>query len=82
MRSRTFDISPGGAFIHMENPRPMGTNVRLMLEVGDRSLELAGVVARVSACDGGDGLPGIGIRFTEVSPEDERFLAELVSSES
>ncbi len=81
MRSRTFDISPGGAFIRMENPRPVGTNVRLMLEVGERSLDLAGVVDRVSACDGGDGLPGIGIRFTQVSAEDQRFLAELAASE-
>lgn len=39
---------------------------------------LAGVVARVS--DGYNGLPGMGVRFTEIGADDEEFLADLVDA--
>ena len=75
---RTFDISQGGAFLMLDTPRPVGTGVRLVIDVGDRTLIVGGVVARVA--DGSDGRPGMGIRFTEVTADDEAFLASLIDS--
>jgi uncharacterized protein (TIGR02266 family) len=75
---RTFDVSEGGAFLMLDTPRPVGTEVRLVLDVGERTLVLGGVVARCS--DGRDGRPGMGIRFVEVSADDQAFLATLIDS--
>jgi uncharacterized protein (TIGR02266 family) len=76
VRSRTFDISPGGTFLRLPEPRPKGTKVRLTLEIGDRTLTIQGVVARVA--DGRNGPKGIGIAFTDVDLVDQLFLEELL----
>ncbi len=75
---RTFDISEGGAFIGLRQPRPRGTKVRLSIEVADRTLVIGGEVMRASDGKSG-GRCGMGIRFTEVTPEDAHYLAELLS---
>ena len=75
---RTFDISCGGAFLMVDTARPVGTRIRMVLDIGERTLVLGGVIARCS--DGRDGRPGIGIRFDEVSASDEAFLAAVVGS--
>ena len=76
IESNTFDISQGGVFLKTAQPRPVGTRVRLVIEIGERTLELSGVVVRVS--DGHDGPAGLGVSFTELSAADEASLAELV----
>ncbi len=76
--SRTVDISEGGVFIRMERPRPEGTAIRLQLHVGDRQLEIAGVVVRCIRPE--EGPPtGIGVLFTEIQPEDRSFVQQLVN---
>ncbi len=75
--SRTFDISRSGAFIALRNPRPRGTRVRLQLEVDDATLVIGGEVARASNGKGG-GRAGMGIRFTEVTPQASETLARLL----
>jgi uncharacterized protein (TIGR02266 family) len=75
--SRTFDISRSGAFIAIREPRPRGTKVRLTVEVDDMTIVLAGVIVRVS--DGRkDGRRGMGIQFTEVTPQAAEALGELL----
>lgn len=75
--SRTFDISRSGAFIAIREPRPRGTRVRLTVEVDDTVIVLNGIVARSS---GGkkSARRGMGIQFTDVSPEAADTLARLL----
>jgi uncharacterized protein (TIGR02266 family) len=77
LRSHTFDISEGGVFLRLQSPRPKGTTVRLVLEIGDRTMMLSGCVARVS--DGRDGPKGVGVAFTKISDVDRKFLADLIA---
>jgi len=77
--SRTFDISRSGAFIAIREPRPRGTKVRLTVEVDDTTIVLGGVVVRAS--DGRkSGRRGMGIQFTEITPQAEEALAKLLAS--
>lgn len=80
VESRTVDLSEGGVFIRMGNPRPEGTPIRLKLELGDHvRLEIGGVVVRCVR-SGESEPPGIGVLFTEISPEDAEYLRTLVRS--
>lgn len=74
---RTFDISRSGAFIALRDPRPRGTKVRLTVEVDDTTIVLGGVVVRAS--DGRkSGRRGMGIQFTEVTPQAAEALGKLL----
>ncbi len=71
----TRDISPGGAFIVVDRPLPIGTQIRLAItrrgdEDGARVRELIEVRGEVKWANA----DGIGIAFVEPS---EAFLAEL-----
>jgi uncharacterized protein (TIGR02266 family) len=77
LESSTVDISEGGVFIRMPNPRPEGTAIRVQLRVGERVLEIGGVVVRCMRPS--DGEPsGIGVLFTELHPDDATFVRTLV----
>lgn len=77
--SRTFDISRSGAFIAIREPRPRGTKVRLTVEVDDTTIVLGGVVVRAS--DGRkSGRRGMGIQFTEITPQAVEALGKLLAS--
>lgn len=78
VQSQTFDLSQGGAFIRIANPRPIGTQVRLVVDVGSRQMVIGGTVVRTS--DGGSGPPGMGIAFTEMSADDQTFVGQLVAA--
>ena len=75
--SRTVDISEGGVFIRMSQPREEGTSIRLELQVGERSLEIGGVVVRCIRPGEGP-LAGIGVLFTEIRPEDLSFVQTMI----
>ncbi|MCX4239447.1 PilZ domain-containing protein [Paraliomyxa miuraensis] len=77
LESSTVDISEGGVFIRMRQPRDEGTAIRLRLEVGERQLEIGGVVVRCVR-PGEGGPPGIGVLFTDIAPEDAEFVKGLV----
>ena len=77
IESRTVDISEGGLFIRMSNPRPEGTAIRLHLEPGDDRLDIGGVVVR--CIRPGEGEPtGVGVLFTDISPRDLAYVQALV----
>lgn len=73
------DISAGGAFVRMEKPFPVGTEVTTFVPLpsGDM-LPLLGQVVRTGYAPGQE---GIGIAFLNASPEDvvklESFIARL-----
>jgi uncharacterized protein (TIGR02266 family) len=77
LESSTVDVSEGGVFIRMPNPRPEGTAIRLQLHVGGRVLQIGGVVVR--CIRPGEGEPvGIGVLFTELRADDAAFVQTLV----
>ncbi len=77
VRSQTIDLSEGGMFIRMPNPRPEGTAIHVQLEMGRTIVEIGGIVVRTIR-PGGHEAPGIGVLFTEIRDDDRDFVMSLV----
>lgn len=77
LASEALNLSEGGAFVRVPAPRPVGTHVRLVLEIGDRALQLGGTVVRTSAVP-----PGMGIQFEDVDADDRAYLAALLAKKA
>lgn len=80
VQSRTFDLSEGGAFIQHDTPRPRGTMVRIVMEVGEQVVSVDGVVVRSTSGTSGNGPPGMGVRFVNIGASDKAFLHAIVSA--
>lgn len=81
--SHTTNISREGVFIKMDPPRPLGTKVRIKVEVDDslEAFDLEGVVVR-TVPDGdreaGDSeVSGVGVFFTATSEGWSQFCEKL-----
>lgn len=72
LEAQLSDISLGGCYLDMMNPLPAETEVELTVRVGARQIRGRG---RVRASRQGFGM---GIAFTEMSPEDFGTLKELI----
>src|SRR5262245_31444042 len=75
------NLSRGGLFVNTRNPLPMGTIVRLMVNLPGVAFpfDLAGRVVRVEAVDNGANVaPGMGIEFLEVDDKTREDLAAFV----
>jgi uncharacterized protein (TIGR02266 family) len=80
IESRTVDISRGGVFIQMREPRPMGTRVNVVMQVADgASLSLSGVVVRSVAMEDLSGPPGIAVVFTDLEEGAKKALDDLLA---
>jgi uncharacterized protein (TIGR02266 family) len=78
----TKDLSPHGAFLKTVRPFAVGTRLRLLIHLprGRPPLALEGEVRRVvGAGTGGHLLPGVGVRFLDLSSEDLRLLQEFIA---
>ncbi len=79
------NISRGGIFVRTLEPRPPGTEVTLDVSIGsgDQLIRGKGIV-RWSAPPSGPGEahrePGMGIRFTELSPESRALVDRIVAT--
>ena len=74
MWSNVGDISEGGCFVEMMIPIQPGTRLKISIWVKDNKVLAEGVVANTRP-----GF-GVGIRFTEMSPEDTACLKEFLKS--
>jgi hypothetical protein len=63
----------GGCFVEMPSPLAIGTQLQLVLWLGNTKLRLEGEVA--SSAPGF----GIGIRFLQISPENRNTLESYVA---
>jgi uncharacterized protein (TIGR02266 family) len=63
------DISEGGIFVATYERLPIGTGLSLTFEIQEGSVEVRGEVRWIRDAEQGDHRPGLGIAFTEVSPE-------------
>jgi len=74
IRTRTADLSLGGCFVEMPNPLPKGTQVRIALWIKESKIWANGEV--VTSTPGF----GIGVRFTEITPQDKNQITQLIGS--
>jgi type IV pilus assembly protein PilZ len=73
------NINEGGLFVETEAPQAVGTEVSLQFQLpgGNRPVEVAGRVVRVSESGSGD-LPGMGIEFDDLSRQERDLINQLV----
>lgn len=77
------NISEMGIFIRSDDPPSIGTSLRLRFACDDREpLELEGMVAWINPLrPGGENLnPGMGVRFTDLTPDQRERVVELVKT--
>jgi type IV pilus assembly protein PilZ len=75
------NISRGGLFINTRKPLPVGTDVRILIQLPGASFpfHLAGRVTRTSEfANRANTVPGMGIEFTEVDADERRELDAFV----
>jgi type IV pilus assembly protein PilZ len=74
----TRDISDGGLFVATHVPLPVGTEVTVKFTLpGCAEVTAKGVVAWLR--DPQAGTPGMGVRFSELRPEDEALIHRFIS---
>ncbi len=74
------NLSAGGIFVATDSPLPIGTpfNVRIRIEKAGEQIELPGEVVSVGAsADLSHDQHGMGIRFLNLSEEQQKQVAEL-----
>lgn len=76
------DIAEGGIFLATYAPHPLGAPMELDVVVIDREpLRMAGVVHWLRPSSAGDDLPaGVGVRLTQLSPENAKVLQAFAAA--
>ncbi len=75
------DISRGGLFINTSKALPVGTTVRLLIQLPDGQLpvDITGRVTRVAGLDDApNSAPGMGIEFTDLDGAKRQEIEALV----
>jgi hypothetical protein len=72
MRVQSSDISIGGCYVECMFPQPAGSNLRIVMWIGDRKLKAEGVVVTTTPQFGN------GIKFVFMSDEDRDYLAQFL----
>ena len=76
------DISQGGMFINTRSPLPVGTDVKILIQLPtvESPIGLNGRVTRVAELDTrANVVSGMGIQFTDVDPSKRKQLETLVA---
>jgi uncharacterized protein (TIGR02266 family) len=76
------NISQGGLFINTRKPLPVGTDVKILIQLPGAAFpcELHGRVARVTEFDNAANMvPGMGIEFTNVDDGRKHEIDEFVT---
>jgi len=68
--ANTRDVGAGGLYMTTTAPLETGTPIVMTMSVGERTLDLKGVVVY------SDPGHGVGVRFKDINPNDEQFLHE------
>jgi len=79
------DLSVGGVFLETEEPYAIGTELKMEIplpEVAERIKVKGKVVRRVLPAERQKGnIPGMGVHFTDMSPENQAMLADFIARE-
>ena len=79
IQNKTLDLNTKGCFIRSRNIQPVGTKLKLRLNIGSRAVYLDGVVAHtVPVDDDAMVIPGMGIEFTELDDSGKAFIEEVL----
>jgi type IV pilus assembly protein PilZ len=76
------NISQGGLFINTRSPLPVGTEVKVLVQIPGAAFpcELAGRVTRVTEYDNrANMVPGMGVEFTDVAEPQRQQIEEFVA---
>jgi len=76
------NISQGGLFINTRKPLPVGTDVKILIQLPGAAFpyELTGRVARVTEFDNAANMvPGMGVQFTAIDDAKKREIDEFVT---
>ncbi|HQZ95687.1 MAG TPA: PilZ domain-containing protein [Pyrinomonadaceae bacterium] len=69
--ANTRDIGSGGLYMTTTAPLDVGTPIVMALNIGERSMNILGTVVY------SDPGHGVGVRFKDLSADDETFLSEI-----
>ncbi|MBN2493091.1 MAG: TIGR02266 family protein [Deltaproteobacteria bacterium] len=74
------NFSPGGVFIHTENPLPVGSNVRLIFSLPQVPVlfDVSGVVKWIKREDEDESPSGMGIQFEELGEKVRKRFEDYV----
>lgn len=84
IEAETRDISVGGVFIEYAEKPDLGENFQVVLKPSrERSISVTGKKAWFGNINinGKTTYSGMGVQFTDISPEDRRFISALVEKE-
>jgi len=76
------NISHGGLFINTRSPLPVGTDVKLLVQIPGAAFpfELGGRVTRVTEYDNkANMVPGMGVEFTDVDEPRRKVIEAFVA---
>ena len=77
----TANLSTGGLFVKTTEPPPVGTRVRVVVDLGERAIRGYAEVAWIRTRYGGHDQPrGMGLRFVFLLDDGARFLESFVSA--
>lgn len=79
--ARTADLSYGGLFVITERPVPAGRTIKMVLELGEYSIPLAGKVAWVRVRPEGGRPSGMGIELLQAPPLYVRYVKGMKQEE-
>jgi c-di-GMP-binding flagellar brake protein YcgR len=85
IHGEVINISLGGAFVHCLKEPDSSEPFRMVIAVPD-SRQFLRATARVARSniynpDDADELPGIGVRFVDISEDDRQYIRELVAKD-
>jgi uncharacterized protein (TIGR02266 family) len=72
------NISGGGVFVETDEEIPMGTEVRIRMDVIDRTIECTCVCVWLNRVKSSDFGRGVGFKFLDLTPEEAKFVHEMV----
>ncbi len=76
------NISGGGLFIRTPQPQPLNQNVllRFTLPGSSKKFEVHGIVVWANSATTRSSFPsGMGVKFLDLSPEDQKLISEFVN---
>lgn len=75
-------LSEGGLYIKTSTPEPVHTVIRLKIFVRNREIKATAAVQYGSTKAGGQHkVPGMGMKFVSISPEDKAFIREFIKEQ-
>jgi Tfp pilus assembly protein PilZ len=75
-------LSENGVFINTSSPGSIGANIPLTIFLGPATIRVEGVVLySFKLHEGPSREPGMGIKFSRISPEDQSFIRDYIRKE-